>query len=66
MEHGHQWGTWFSAADQMGSIYPDAEGKLWFWYRDCNIMGCSARQYAEGLAIVGDSKIVELKDRNNA
>ncbi len=46
-------GTWRSTADQMGLISPAPDGNMYSYMRECEIMGCSAVEYAENVEPVG-------------
>lgn len=60
-EHGdddHQWGAWYPFD---GDIYPDAEGNYYRYFRECNIMGCTAKQLVETVVPDGKMKFVPSK-----
>ena len=55
-EHGHLWGNWAPATDQFNSLEPDDEGRIYPYIRECQIVGCASRQYAQDLEPVGTIK----------
>jgi|MudIll2142460700_1097286.scaffolds.fasta_scaffold294304_3 hypothetical protein len=56
----HNWGTWEAVPAPFGEISPDAQGHYWFYRRQCQTLGCAARQYAQTLVPVGETRIDEI------
>ena len=62
-ETAHSWGNWYPRASiTEDDCSPDPEtGKYYHYFRDCQLMGCTVRQWVEEVEGVGGTKTVELE-----